>query len=110
MSLDVTLARVSELQSLLGPVSPAPPPASTAPAGGDFAQLLRPAPAGPPAPTAPAAFGVPGVAGAGTVAPVGAPAGDTPAARMVAMAQGEVGQAEQPPGSNDSARISEYRT
>jgi hypothetical protein len=116
MSLDVTLARVSELQSLLGPVAPAAAPAPTAPAGGDFAQLLRAASAGPtaagapaaPGPaTAPAAFGAPGVAG---VAPAAAPAGDTPAARMVALAQGEVGQAEQPPGSNDSARIAQYRS
>jgi cell wall-associated NlpC family hydrolase len=29
---------------------------------------------------------------------------------MVAAAQGEVGQAEQPPGSNDSARIAIYRS
>lgn len=31
------------------------------------------------------------------------------ASRMVALAQAEVGQAEQPPGSNDSARIATYR-
>ena len=30
--------------------------------------------------------------------------------RMLAAAQAEVGQAEQPPGSNDSPRIAEYRT
>ena len=29
---------------------------------------------------------------------------------MVQIAEGEVGQAEQPPGSNDSARISMYRS
>jgi hypothetical protein len=29
---------------------------------------------------------------------------------MLAAAQAEVGQAEQPPGSNDSPRIAEYRT
>jgi hypothetical protein len=29
---------------------------------------------------------------------------------MVAMAQAEVGQAEQPPGSNNSPRIAQYRT
>src|ERR687890_598738 len=57
--------------------------------------------AGPTAPatTAPA-----------TVAPVAAPAGNSPAARMVAMAQAEVGQAEQPPGSNNSPRIAQYRS
>ena len=30
--------------------------------------------------------------------------------RMLAAAQAELGQAEQPPGSNDSPRIAEYRT
>lgn len=29
---------------------------------------------------------------------------------MVAIAQGELGQVEQPPGSNDSPRIAQYRT
>ena len=31
-------------------------------------------------------------------------------AQMVALAQAEIGQTEQPPGSNDSPRIAEYRT
>ena len=39
-----------------------------------------------------------GTTAAGAVAPAAAPTGNTPAARMVAMAQAEVGQAEQPPG------------
>jgi hypothetical protein len=56
-----------------------------------------------------------GVGAAGTsattaVAPAAAPAGNSPAARMVAMAQAEVGQAEQPPGSNNSPRIAQYRS
>lgn len=38
-----------------------------------------------------------------------APAG-TAGQQMLAVAQAEVGQAEQPPGSNDSPRIEEYRT
>ncbi len=42
------------------------------------------------------------------LAAVGAPG--TAGARMVALAQAELGQAEQPPGSNDSPRIAEYRT
>jgi hypothetical protein len=36
--------------------------------------------------------------------------GGTAGQRMVALAQAEVGQAEQPPGSNDSPRIAEYRS
>src|SRR5919107_1807565 len=39
-----------------------------------------------------------------------APATTAPAASMVAMAQAEVGQAEQPPGSNNSPRIAQYRS
>jgi hypothetical protein len=38
------------------------------------------------------------------------PGGGSVGARMVALAQAEVGQAEAPPGSNDSPRIAEYRT
>ena len=37
-------------------------------------------------------------------------AGGNAGQRMLAAAQAEVGQAEQPPGSNDSPRIAEYRT
>src|SRR5881275_3787648 len=42
-------------------------------------------------------------------APVGAVSGNSVGARIVAAAAGEVGQAEQPPGSNNSARIAQYR-
>jgi hypothetical protein len=38
------------------------------------------------------------------------PQGGTAGQRMVALAQAEVGQAEQPPGGNDSPRIAQYRT
>jgi hypothetical protein len=51
---------------------------------------------------APTTMGAPVAAAPGT-------AGGGPAA-MLQAAAGEVGQAEQPPGSNDSARIAEYRT
>jgi hypothetical protein len=37
-------------------------------------------------------------------------AGGTTGQRMVQIAQAEVGQAEQPPGSNDSPRIAQYRS
>lgn len=46
------------------------------------------------------------MAGAGGVVPTGGSVGQ----RMVAVAQAEVGQAEQPPGSNDSPRIAQYRS
>src|SRR5262245_53394984 len=36
--------------------------------------------------------------------------GDTAGTRALSIAQGEIGVAEEPPGSNDSPRIAEYRT
>jgi hypothetical protein len=107
MSLDTALARIAQLNTILaGPTAaPAPAtPASTtaAPSSDGFATMLRTASiTGPPAA---------GVGATGAVAPAAAPAGNSPAARMVALAQGEVGQAEQPPGSNNSLRIAQYRT
>ncbi len=49
--------------------------------------------------------------GATATAPMAAAGTGTPTgARMVAVAQAEIGQTEQPPGSNDSPRIAEYRS
>jgi hypothetical protein len=95
MSLEVTLARIAEIQRLLSP--PIAAPAATRPgqaaaasvgpaASTDFATALRQATG---------------------------PAGTTPSGRgggIVGIAQGEVGQAESPPGSNNSARIAQYRS
>ncbi len=66
-----------------------------------------PAPAAAPAAANPTAFAsVLGAQQAGAVAPAG---GGPVGQQIVAMVQGEVGQAEQPPGSNDSPRIAQYR-
>lgn len=81
MSLATSLTRIAELQSVLA-TRPAPAPPAAAPST-SFAAALEQA-------TAPA----PGAAAPG----------------VVATAQAEVGQAEQPPGSNDSARIAQYRS
>jgi hypothetical protein len=43
-------------------------------------------------------------------APITAPVGGSVGARMVAAAAAEVGHAEQPPGSNNSPRIAQYRS
>jgi hypothetical protein len=43
------------------------------------------------------------------LAPAGV-TGDTAGTRALAVAQGEIGVQEEPPGSNDSPRIAEYRT
>jgi CHAP domain len=114
MSLDTAMARIAQLNTLLvGPTAPATTaPATTTPtatpSSDDFAQMLRTASVtGAPAPGATTATGT---TAAGAVAPAAAPSGNSPAARMVAMAQAEVGQAEQPPGSNNSPRIAQYRS
>lgn len=55
-------------------------------------------------------MGTTATAATAATAPVGAVSGSGVGARMVAIASGEVGQAEQPPGSNNSPRIAQYRT
>ena len=89
MGLEATLTRIAELQSLLAPPQPVATaaPATTATA---FASALK----GATAPTA----AVPMQAG-------GTSAGQA----MLAAVRPEVGQTEQPPGSNDSPRIAQYR-
>jgi hypothetical protein len=99
VSIETVVARISALQSALAPPSPQPstPTQTTATAAGNssFAGMLTsamgPGATGSLAPLAP-------VAGAGG-----------PGAAIVAAASAEVGQAEMPPGSNDSPRIAQYR-
>ncbi len=116
MSLDTAMARIAQLNTLLvGPTAPATTaPATTTtttatPSSDDFAQMLRTASVTGTTPTA-TPTGALGTTAAGAVAPAAAPTGNSAAARMVAMAQAEVGQAEQPPGSNNSPRIAQYRS
>lgn len=90
MSLEQTIARIAEINRILTP--PAPPASGAAPAaasGNPFASVLQQA-GGAPA--------LPGATGGG---------GNQ---RLVALARAEVGQAEQPPGSNNSQRIAQYRS
>ena len=102
MSVEAAIARVNEIQSLLAP--PAPKQTSATTGGTPFDAALASATSGGPMASA-------AVAGAGPLAAVpGMPAaGGSAGARALAAAQGEVGQVEQPPGSNDSSRIAEYR-
>lgn len=81
MSVATTLARISEIETALVPPQRAPEGAEPA-AGSRFARLL-------------------------SNTALGSPAGGCLGAVMAA--RGEIGQAEQPPGSNDSARIAQYR-
>jgi hypothetical protein len=101
VSVDAVIARVAQLNSLLAPRPVAPQLRDTAAtaagapqaagANASFASLMGPA--------------------AGTTAASAVPAaGGTSAGQaMVAIAQQEVGVAEQPPGSNDSPRIAQFR-
>ena len=87
MSLDVALARITQLQSLFAPTQTAPTaPATTTTS---FSTALQTA---------------------GATATLAAPGPASSAGQAVLNAvRGEVGQAEQPPGSNDSPRIAQYR-
>lgn len=90
MSLESALARIAELGSAFAPPAPARGQQAT---GASFASVLQGA-------AAPAAQ-------VSSLAPVPGGGG---AAGALAAARGEVGQAEQPPGSNDSPRIAQYRS
>src|SRR3954463_14596091 len=91
----MVVARIAQIQSALNPPTAPSAPVQAKP-GSSFAGMLTnamgPGAVGTASPTAPIA----GVSGSG--------------ARIVAAAAGEVGQAEQPPGSNDSPRIAMYRS
>src|SRR5215470_8899164 len=90
MSLDVVLARMAQLQSLMSPTPAAAPVSAAAPAASttSFASQLQ-------------------SAGATTSL---APTQPTSAGQAILNAvRPEVGVAEQPPGSNDSPRIAQYR-
>jgi hypothetical protein len=91
MSLEAAIARVAQIQGLLAPpVAPAPA-APTAPA---FSQALQ-------------AAGAQGATATTAVLPA---AGGTSAGQaIVNLARAEVGVAEQPPGSNESPRIAQFR-
>ncbi len=91
------MARIAELHQ--GLVPPTTPATSATTGGTQFATLLSD--------QSSAAAGATTGATA-TTATAGAP--QTAGQRALAFAQQEIGQAEQPPGSNDSPRIAEYRT
>jgi hypothetical protein len=132
MSIETTLARVEALrQALADPavlVGGASIPAAGAAAGvetspaagqGTFAAALRAAGGTSAyAAAAPGAGGIASYGSAPTLATYGAsPLGAVPAngngspgARIVAVAESQIGQAEQPAGSNESPAIAMYRS
>jgi hypothetical protein len=89
MTLDTALARISAIETALLPAQPVAGGAS-APPGSDFSQVL----------------GQTALSGA---APLGAPGSAPGSPAVVEAARSQVGQAEMPPGSNDSPEIAEYR-
>src|SRR3954468_19041647 len=95
MSFDVVMARMAQLQTLFAPAAPSPatapatPAATAAPTTTSFASQLQ-------------------SASAATLTPTAAPPGNAGQAILNAI-RPEVGVAEQPPGSNDSPRIAQYR-
>jgi hypothetical protein len=96
MSYDVALARIAQLQSLFTAPAAAAPAATTA-----------------PSPSTTASFST-ALQNAGTASLTGSTAvAHQPASNagqaIVNLVQQEIGQAEQPPGSNNSARIAQYR-
>ena len=94
MSVESVMARIAEIN---GMTAPARAQVAEAPPATTFGSALSQATATPGAPAAPPlGWTQAGGGGAGQ--------------RMLAAAQAEIGQAEQPPGSNDSPRIAEYRS
>jgi hypothetical protein len=87
------MARIAELNAAFAPpATPATQSTSTSSTSA-FASALQSA-----------------TATSATASPYSTSSTGTVGARIVAAAQGEVGQAEQPPGSNDSPRIAMYRS
>jgi CHAP domain-containing protein len=96
VSIDLALARVAELQSAFAPqqaqmTATAAPVATTPTQAANFASVLG------------------GTAQAGAASPLPAAGGTSGGRAALAAAQAEVGVAEQPPGSNNSPRIAQYR-
>ena len=87
MSLPLALARVDQIERAL-----APQPVATASAS----PLAAPSAAAPVASASSTSFA--------------SLLGNASGSPMTTIAAAEVGQAEQPPGSNDSPRIAQYRT
>jgi hypothetical protein len=92
MSLEVALSRMAQLQSMFAApaaVTQAPAPPTTSASTSSFASKLQ-------------------SASAASLTPATAPASSAGQA-IVNLVRNEIGVAEQPPGSNDSPRIAQFR-
>jgi len=99
MSLDTAIARVSQLEAALFPTAAAQPITPTADT------------------TSPMSTGTTGMTGAtfastlqGAMGTQGVTSGPGAGNAMVQIAESQIGQSEQPPGSNDGPAVSMYRT
>jgi hypothetical protein len=92
MSIESVLARINEINTAFVPPQ-APAQAPSQPPSSSFSSALTDAM---------------GTSPASAVSPL--TSGGDAGSRMVQIAKGEIGQAEQPPGSNNSARIAQYRS
>jgi hypothetical protein len=102
MSVENVMARIAELrQGLVPPSTAAATSTSLQTDASQFATLLQDQAAG---------GATTGATATAATAATATPTAQTAGQRALAFAQGEVGQTEQPPGSNDSPRIAEYRT
>src|SRR4051812_18879456 len=99
MSVQDVLTRIAEIDRALVPQAPAP-------TGGASFQAMLGAQTDA---VAPSTLGALATGSAGFTPAVAAGAGGGGPAAMVQAAAAEVGQSEQPPGSNDSPRIAQYR-
>lgn len=102
MSVENVMARIAELrQGLVPPSTAVPSTPTTTTDASQFAALLQSQAGG-------ATTGA--TATAATAATATPATAQTAGQKALAFAQQEIGQTEQPPGSNDSPRIAEYRT
>jgi hypothetical protein len=98
VSLESVLTRIQALDTAFVPPQSTPSTSSASTSGTSFASALQ------------SAMGTTATAATAPMSPVSSVSGNSVGARIVAAAAGEVGQAEQPPGSNDSPRIAQYRS
>jgi hypothetical protein len=140
MSIEATLERVSAIRQALadpaamigsagnltgGTEAPTTTTATGASGASSFASALEQASAGYTSPTAEgsattagtlvdsgstSALLGSGVVGSSGLSPIYTEDQNSPGARIVAIAESQLGQTEQPPGSNESPAIAEYRT
>jgi hypothetical protein len=103
MSLELAIARIAELQSML---QPRPVQTTTTPTtASSFSGTLQSAQAG-----LGAGMAASPLAATGQTMALSGPTAGTPAGQaIVNLVREEVGVAEQPPGSNDAPRIAQYR-